>query len=856
MKKSIQTNMNSSSNMFQNNVVKRDGSVQEISFDKIYNRIKYLVNEPFPLKHVNASHIAQVTITGLYDGITTSEIDTYSAQIATSLSIKNYDYSVLAGRLAVSNHHKNTLTSFKDKVDMLYVWTDKAGNKHGLLSPAFYKFVKKNQSAIESHIDYSRDYLMDYYGHKTLEQSYLLKIDGKIIERPQDMFMRVAIGIHGTASQALAECSDTLKRVFETYDAMSLKYMTHATPTLFNSGLRKAGLLSCFLLGVEDSIPGIMKAATDCALISKWSGGIGYHISNIRSKGSYIKGTGGSTSGIVPFMKIFNEVARAVNQGGKRLGRFATYLEPHHADIVSFLEVRRNHGDETMKTRDLFISLWISDLFMERVRDNQDWTVFDPNVCPGLSDTHGEEYRALYLKYESEGKGANTYKARDIWNMVFMSQKESGVPYICYKDAVNRSNNQSNIGIIKSSNLCTEIMEYSSDTEYACCCLSSICLTKFVIDSAGVSDEFPEQPVFDFKKFTEIVEMAVRNLNKVIDTTMYPVPEAKTSNMLHRPIGIGVQGLADVFLKFNTTFDAPHAKKLNKIIFETLYYAAATASSKMCREEYLAYYTTCQTEGSVTIPLYSKKNGKLVLTKTVFENPDDIPHHVAAYSSFKGSPLSKGIYHFEMMGMKPDDLETSYDWETLRAHITKFGVKNSLLVALMPTVSTSRIMGNVECFEGITSNVFKNQTLAGEFLYVNKYLMNDLNKLGLWDENIENQIKRYNGSIQMIEEIPKEIRYKYRTIWEISQKDIIQQAVDRQPFVDQAQSLNLYIENLSLSKFTNMNFYGWKNGLKTGCYYLRSRAATTAQKITVSIDTPANVPEIENNADECLMCSS
>lgn len=780
-------------------VVKRNGTKEEVSFDKIHNRIKYLVKEPYNLPNVNASHIAQFVINGLYDGIPTTEIDTYSAKVSASLSIKNYDYNVLAGRIVVNNHHKNTLTSFKDKVDNLYLWTSKDGDKKSIVSNMFYKFVKKNQKKIEEYIDYNRDYLIDFYGFKTLEQSYLLKMDDQIIERPQDLFMRVSIGLHMNTKNTTSE---VLKDIFNTYDLISQKYCTHATPTLFNCGLKNPALLSCFLLGSEDSLEGIMKTALDCARISKWSGGIGFHMSNWRGEGGYIRGTGGKSSGVVPFLKIFNDVARAVNQGGRRLGRFAVYIEPHHSDIMGFLSLRKNHGDENLRTRDLFMGMWISDLFMHRVEKNLKWSVFDADKCPGLNEVFGDEYTKLYEEYESKGLAEHTYNAREIWHAIFMSQKESGIPYLCYKDTVNRNSNQKNIGVIKSSNLCvsgdtliltdkgyhpikelteqapthnvwngdeftqatfaktgedqelleielthgqtikctpyhkfllhsddkeciveakdlkvddklikydmptgyeleehttfnqiksitkleqkedtycfnepkrhrgifggvllgncTEILEVSSSTEYACCSLASVCLSALTEDSytpeeldlsetarRTLNHDFPENAVFNYEKMTHIVETLVRNLNKVIDYNHYPVIEAKVSNYRHRPIGIGVQGLSDVYFKFDTSFDSDLSRTLNKRIFETLYFAAVSASNKICQEEYEQYYKECQEKGKVVIPQYVFNGSKITTKKTTYEKPEDIPTTITAYSTFEhngGSPLSKGVF--------------------------------------------------------------------------------------------------------------------------------------------------------------------------------------------------------------------
>jgi ribonucleoside-diphosphate reductase alpha chain len=839
-------------------VVKRNGHRQEVVFDKIYNRIKYLVADPYVLNGVNIHTLAQVVIQGLFDGINTTDIDSYSANVAASLSIKHRDYGVLAGRISVNNHHKNTLTSFKDKMDLLYLRKDTHDKVCPLIDDAFYKFVKKNQKEIEKAINYNRDYLFDFFAFKTLERSYLLKLDNKVIERPQDMFMRVAIFLHMNPKSWKSKTA--LEKVLETYDMLSQKYFTHATPTLFNAGSIRPQLASCFLLFSEDSLEGIMKTATDCATISKWSGGIGFHCSSWRSKDALIRGTNGRSNGIIPFLRIFNDVARAFNQGGKRSGSFAVYIEPHHPDIMGFLALRRNTGEENLRARDLFLALWVSDLFMERVEADGVWSTFDADECPGLTDVYGDEYKKLYLQYESEKKYKEQYQAREVWKAVFTSQKESGQPYILYKDHVNRSNNQANLGTIKSSNLCAEIVLFSGKDEYAVCNLASICLPMFVEDTHSQAElesatrreldhEFPHRPRFNYKKLAEVVGIVTRNLNQVIDRNWYPVPETHASNMRHRPIGIGVQGLADVFFKFKTTYDSEVAKDLNRRIFETIYYAALSTSSTMSREIYKS--TLLEFENKPTIKLHKKEYTRETLPKTI-----------GAYSSYEGSPMSQGKFHFELRGLTTSDLLQPYDWESLRAHISQFGTRNSMLVALMPTASTSQLMGNIESIEPLTSNVFKRNTMAGEFIVVNKYLIHDLEKLGLWNSTTENYIKLNKGSIQSIDGIPDELKRRYRTVWEMSQKHIIDLAADRQHFVDQSQSMNLFIEDLTFSKFNSMHFYGWKQKLKTGCYYLRSQPAIEAQKFTVDVVASAPEEEVEvyipsvNDEEICLVCSS
>ncbi len=853
------------------NVVKRNGTCEEVSFDKVYKRIKFLSNEPYELRNMNTHTVAQHVIQGLYDGVRTTDIDTRSAIVCANLSIQHYEYGVLAGRIAINNHHKNTLTGFKDKVSKLYFRKDKLGNPCSIVSVQFYKFVKKHQKQIENYIDYSRDYLIDFFGFKTMEKSYLLKIvddqNIEVVERPQDLFMRVSIFLHMTSKNAL-------ERIFETYDLMSNKYFTHATPTLFNAGLVRPSLASCFLLGMEDSLEGIFKCVSDCAHISKWSGGIGFHLSNLRGKGSLIRGTGGNSSGIIPFLKIFERTSLAVNQGGRRPGSFAPYLEPHHPDILDFIGLSRKNGDENQRANKLFLALWVSDLFMKRVKDDGKWSTFCPDTCPGLTEVHGEEYERLYEQYESEGKAVWSCRAREVWKAIFDSQKESGFPYILFKDAVNRNSNQKNVGVIKSSNLCSEIVEYSSSTEYAVCSLTSICLSQFVEDSLVEGEErelnhtFPKRPIFNYEKFIKVVEVNVRNLNKVIDTNYYHIPETKRSNLRHRPIGIGVQGLADVFFKFNIPFDSEEARTLNKYIFETLYYTAISVSSKLARETWLEYRNECEEQGKVVISTQPVvlDTGKVNYTKTEYTNPADIPTTAGAYSTFQGSPLSEGKFHWELMGLKPEDIISSYDWETLRDHVRTFGVTNSLCIALMPTASTSQIMGNVEAFEPLMSNIFIRNTLAGEFIVVNKYLMKDLTDLGLWNKTIENWIKLNNGSIQSIEGIPQVLKDKYKTVWEISQKALIDLAADRQPFVDQSQSLNLHIEDLKYSTFSSMHMYSWARGLKTACYYLRTKEAVTPQKFTIDEqclqnadtipDIPYQPPPINGPTESCLVCGS
>lgn len=841
------------------NIIKRNGTTEEVDSDKIYKRIRYLVNAPYRLKNVDILILTQKVKDGLYDGIHTSEIDVYSADLAASMAVQHREYGVLAGRIVISNHQKKTLSSFKDKMDKLYLRQDVHGVVCSLLDSNFYKFVKKNQKAIEKRIDYSRDFLLDFFAFKTLEKSYLMKCGNEIIERPQDIFMRVAIFLH--MNSKAWKSKEVLDRVFETYDYMSQRYFTHATPTLFNAGSTKPQLLSCFLIGSEDSAEGILKTVTDCALISKASGGIGFHF-DWRSKGALIRGTNGSSDGAVPFLKIFDDTARAFNQGGgKRKGSFAAYIEPHNPDILDVLKIRRPIGDENLRCPDLFIALWISDLFMKRLIANEMWSLFDSDRCPGLSDCYGEEYEKLYHDYEEKKLYSRQIPAREILNAAFLSQKETGIPYVCFKDTVNRSNNQSNIGVIKSSNLCSEIVEYSSADEYACCSLSSVCLPMFVEDTfteeelalperRELDHVFPLRPVFNYRKLEEIVMIVTRNLNQVVDRNWYPVPETKRSNMRHRPLGIGVQGLADVFFKFKTTYDSEIAADLNRRIFETIYYAALSASTKLSREIYLSHLTTIQEKGSVTINKITYDNQNSLLPKTI-----------GAYSTFEGSPLSEGQFHFEMRGLTTKDCVQPYDWETLRSHIQAFGTRNSLLVALMPTGSTSQIMGNTEGIDPLTSNIYSRDVLSGSYLVINKYLIHDLDEIGMWNDQVRECIKRSGSSIQSIEGLPQELKDRYRTVWELPQKSVIDLAADRQHFVDQSQSMNLYVADLTLSKTAALLTYGWKKGVKTGCYYLHSRPAADPQKFTV--DPSSQTKEVQqvnyiptlSDETQCLSCS-
>ena len=751
-------------------VVKRDGHRESVKFDKITARIEKLCYGLDP-KFVNPVEVAMKVINGLYDGVSTQELDNLAAEIAATMTTRHPDFAKLAARIAVSNLHKITSKSFSNTMKRLYQHVDpKNGQNAPLISKDTWKIIKEHAAELDEAILYDRDFAYDFFGFKTLERSYLMRIDGKTVERPQHMLMRVAVGIHG----------NDIPAAIETYTLMSEKWFTHATPTLFNAGTPKPQLSSCFLLTMkDDSIDGIYDTLKQCAKISQSAGGIGLSIHNVRAKGSYIKGTGGTSNGIVPMLRNFDMTARYVDQGGgKRKGSFAIYIEPWHADIFDFLDLKKNHGKDEMRARDLFYAIWMPDLFMQRVENNEMWSLFCPNEAPGLADVWGEDFERLYQKYESENKFRKQVKAQDLWFEILESQIETGTPYILYKDAANRKSNQKNLGTIKSSNLCTEIIEYTAPDEVAVCNLASLALPKFVTEDGK----------FDHQKLYEITKVATRNLNKVIDVNYYPVEEARKSNMRHRPIGLGVQGLADAFIMLRMPFDSEEARGLNKDIFETIYFAAMEASM----EE-------------------SQKYGP--------------------YETYKGSPVSKGIFQFDMWGVTPTS--GRWNWEKLKQDVKQYGVRNSLLVAPMPTASTSQILGNNECFEPYTSNVYTRRTLSGEFIVANKHLMRDLISAGLWSETMRQKLINTNGSVQSIPEIPQNIKDIYKTVWEISQKAIIDMSADRGAYICQSQSLNIHLTDPNFGKLTSMHFYAWKKGLKTGMYYLRSTAAADAIKFTL-----------------------
>ena len=862
-------------------VTKRSGKKEVMSFDKILNRIKKIGREDNRDLEVNYTALTVKIIDRLYPDIQTTLIDELTAQQCASLSTTHPDYGILASRVLISNHHKNTDSNFFKVTKQLYNFTDINGVNHPLISKQYFNIIKYNKSIIQSWLNYDRDYLLDYFGFKTLERAYLMKINKKIIERPQHMWLRVAIGIHGK----------DLEKAKETYDLMSQKYFTHATPTLFNAATPRSQLSSCYLVGMEsDSISGIYNTLSDCANISKWAGGIGLHVHNVRASGSHIRGTNGTSNGLVPMLRVFNSTARYCDQGGgKRKGSFAIYLEPWHGDIESFLDMKKNHGDEEMRARDLFYAMWIPDLFMKRVMNNENWTLMCPDHCPGLSDVFGEDFDKLYTEYENSGKGIKQLPARKIWLKILDSQIETGTPYILYKDHANKKSNQKNLGTIKSSNLCCEIMEYSNSSETAVCNLASIALSKFVVPPNPLDNRYKHiesikiysktncgycrraknylknnnfkfeeinlddddkrlafyesvnkeeklndkinsvpqiyidgvrkggykellkyiKPYFDFDKLYNVTKVATSNLNKVIDINFYPTPKTKVSNFKHRPIGIGVQGLADTFALMNQPFICDESKKLNKDIFETIYYASL--------------------ESSMEIAIIDGR-----------------------YETFNGSPASKGILQFDMWNVKPTD---RYNWNELKEKIKINGLRNSLLVAPMPTASTSQILGNNECFEPFTSNIYVRRTLAGEFVIVNKYLIRELINDYEWNEEIKNSIIKNNGSIQHLTNLPKHILDKYKTVWEMSMKNIIDYSADRGAFICQSQSLNLWMKDPAYDKLTSMHVYAWKKGLKTGMYYLRTKAKAAPQQFTIEPDKEKNLSSNVEDDDDCLMCS-
>jgi len=917
--------------MAEDRVKKRDGKLENISFDKIGSRLKKLGKGELA---VNFTSLVQKVIDRLYDQIPTSEIDELTAQQCASLSTTHPDYGVLASRIMISNHQKNTPYTLKECMSLLYNFRD-VNDKHcPIVNSDLWLIMCNYHEEIEKMIDYNRDYLFDYFGFKTLERAYLMKVNSKIVERPQHMIMRVALALHGS----------DLKSVKESYELMSRKFFTHATPTLFNAGTNRQQMSSCYLIGMEsDSIGGIYNTLSDCASISKWAGGIGMHIHNIRAAGSHIRGTNGTSNGIVPMLRVFNNTARYCDQGGgKRKGSFAIYLEPWHGDIESFLDMKKNHGDEEQRARDLFYALWIPDLFMKRVKSNSEWTLMCPDKCPGLSDVYGDEFETLYEKYESEGKGNKTVKARDIWLKILDSQIETGTPYMLYKDAANKKSNQKNLGTIKSSNLCCEIMEYSDDKDTAVCNLASIGLSNFInplqhsyqsakvwtkndcgyckmakrllddnninyqeLDVENHKEEFEKykkqifdseeteiktvpqieldgnyigdystledllRPEFDYEKLHEVTKIVTNNLNKVIDINFYPTEKTQRSNFKHRPVGIGIQGLADAFALMNLPFHSDKAKEINVKIFETIYHAALEKSCEISKsriesmntirnsynkkewsfensDDYCTSYKINYQDDMTNE--YSKIKRLLEIYKPI---PDEINRdtHLGSYSSFIGSPAHVGILQFDMWDVTPSD---RYDWSTLKENIKTYGIRNSLLLAPMPTASTSQILGNNECFEPFTSNIYVRRTLAGEFVIINKYLLNELLILELWNDETKNSIIKNRGSIQHMKNIPKVLRDRFKIVWEIPMKHVIEMSADRGAYICQSQSLNLWMENPSYNKLTKMHFFGWSKGIKTGEYYLRTKAKAAPQQFTIEPDKKNQVDEEE----DCLMCGA
>lgn len=797
-------------------VVKRDGKREPVMFDKITARVRKLCYGLNSL--VDPIKIAMRVIEGVYDGVSTSELDNLAAEIAATLTTTHPDYAKVAARIAVSNLHKNTKKSFTQTMTDLHTYVNpRTGKNAPMIAEDVYQIIQKNADKLDSTIIYNRDFGYDFFGFKTLERSYLLRINGNIVERPQHMLMRVSIGIH----------KEDIDAAIETYELMSKRFFTHATPTLFNSGTPKPQMSSCFLLQMQDdSIEGIYDTLKQTAKISQSAGGIGLSIHNIRATGSYIRGTNGTSNGIVPMLKVYNDTARYVDQGGgKRKGSFAVYLEPWHADVFQFLDLKKNHGKEEMRARDLFYAMWIPDLFMKRVEEDANWTLMCPNECPHLYDTYGEEFEKLYTSYEKVGKGRKTIKARELWEKILEAQIETGNPYMLYKDAANRKSNQKNLGTIRSSNLCTEIMEYTAKDEVAVCNLASIAIPMYISENAQ------GKKYFDHKKLFKVTKKITKNLDTVIDQNFYPVKEAENSNFRHRPVGLGIQGLADAFIMLRLPFTSDEAKKLNQEIFETIYFAALTSSMEMAKAK-------------------------------------------EPYSTYKGSPISQGEFQFNMWNVSEDDLSGRWDWKKLRKQIMEHGVRNSLLVAPMPTASTSQILGNNEAFEPYTSNIYTRRVLSGEFIIVNKHLLEDLVELGLWNHEMKEEIMRANGSIQHIDAIPQNIKELYKTVWEMSMKDIIDMARQRGYFIDQSQSLNLFMQDPDFGKLTSMHFYAWKSGLKTGMYYLRTKSAVNAIQFTVSkkkSELPAGAVEEKpltgdelkemiiksrENPDDCLMCGS
>jgi ribonucleotide reductase alpha subunit len=801
-------------------VIKRNEEFEDVSFDKVLMRLKNLSND----LTINVSELAQKVCARIYDGVKTCELDEMAAYLCSSMSLNNPEYNILASRIIISNHHKNTSPSFSETVITLYNNKDIHNNNYPLVSDELYNIVSKNKEKLNTYIDYQRDYLFDYFGFKTLERAYLIKVGKKIIERPQHMWMRVAIGIHG----------NDIKDVLQTYDLLSKKYFTHATPTLFNSGTKRPQLSSCFLCSInDDSISGIYDSLKEMALISKYAGGIGVHIHQVRGKGSYIRGTNGISNGIIPMLRVINSTARYVDQAGKRLGSIAIYLETWHCDIEAFLELKKNHGSEEERCRDLFMALWVSDLFMERVKNNKLWSLMCPDKCPGLSDVYGDEFNKLYEKYESEKRYNKQINAQDLWFKILEAQIEQGVPYILYKDAANKKSNQKNLGTIKSSNLCAEVLIYSSPEETGVCNLASICLPSYIEDG-----------VFNYNKLHEVVKVITKNLNKVIDKNFYPTDKGRVSNFKNRPIGIGVQGLADVFMILKHPFESKEAANINNYIFETIYHGAVEASMELSKKRFNIINKILAKEIDEDINNYINE----------YEIKNINSKYCGAYSTFEGSPISQGLFQFDLWDKKPSN---RYDWDSLRNDIKEYGIRNSLLVSPMPTASTSQIMGFNESFEPITNNIFQRKTLSGEFIVINKYLIKDLIDMGLWNKEMRDTIILHEGSIQNIPNINVDMKELYKTSWEIKQRSIIDMSAERGKYICQTQSLNIFIEEPDFQKLSSMHFYGHSKGLKTGSYYLRTKPKAKTQQFTIDPEfAKKKMKCAESNGDSCMLCSS
>ena len=820
-------------------VEKRTGEKEDVSFDKVLRRLQHLSDG----LNVDIYEISQKVCGRIFNGVKTSELDELAAQLCSSMMIENPDYGALAARIIISNHHKNTSPSFSETIQIMYDNKDIEGTSSPLVNDKLYEVVMNNKEKLNSYIDHNRDYTLDYFGFKTLERAYLTKVNGRIVERPQYMWMRVALGVHG----------DDFKDALQTYDLMSQKYFTHATPTLFNAGTRHQQMSSCYLLSMEDdSLEGIYNTVKDCALISKFAGGIGLHIHNVRAKGAYIRGTNGKSTGIVPMLRVFNGTARYVDQGSRRLGSFAMYLETWHSDIEAFIQLRKNHGSEEERCRDLFLALWVSDLFMERVKSDGVWSLMCPDKCKGLSNVYGDDFKVLYEEYEEKKMYERQVNAQELWFKILECQIEGGTPYILYKDAANQKSNQKNLGVIKSSNLCCEIMEYSDKDETAVCNLASICLPTYLEKDDG-------KYVFNYEKLHDTVKVITKNLNKIIDKNFYPTPKTRCSNLRHRPVGLGIQGMADVFAMMKVPFESEDAQVLNKNIFETIYHAAVETSMEISkkRNDYIRELI----DSNQDVESSEINQSYLMLNEYELENIKKGTSYPGSYCSFDGCPASSGWLQFDMWGVTPSD---RYDWSALKIDIIKNGLRNSLLVAPMPTASTSQIMGFNESFEPFTNNLFKRKTLSGEFVVMNKHLIRDLIELGLWNDEMRNKIMANEGSVQNIDEIPEELKSVYKTVWEIKQKALIDLSIQRGPYICQSQSLNIFMEEPDFKRLSSMHFYGWSNGLKTGSYYLRTRPRVKTQKFTLEPPSNKSSLKVETSSEkteeeeerECLTCSA